>query len=128
MEEKDMLLFLYSRMDRCMNEHLWSVTTVSAFNGVCISASSSKSFLIPGVAVAIFAAIMTAYGVYFLINRHIMFYDIRKETVAILEKYENVPGFMRSQRRAGDRVTYTAVALYILLELFSFVGVIAVSL
>lgn len=81
---------LQARMDKCTNEQFWVVTTILALNAVFLSSDFIRELEVyKGWLIISLLLLISIYGVWFVIKRHISFYLYRREFADIFKEIDD---------------------------------------
>jgi len=99
-----MVTLLQQRMDKCTTEQFWAVTTLTGLNLFIISEKrnivrvlqkTSIIGVLPNWFILSIVTVATFYGAYFIIQRHISYYQYRADLAKLLQGEKDVPDFLK---------------------------------
>jgi hypothetical protein len=103
---------LQMRMDKCTSEQFWAVGAVTALNAYLLSQKSTLQGLIPVWAVLGLTVALVVYAVYFVIHRHVAYFDLLNDLVDMLKDEAGMPRLLRMRHQPWKVSNLSGVAFY----------------
>jgi hypothetical protein len=110
-------------MDKCTSEQFWIVAAITGMDAFLLSQRSTITAYINTVAILAVLAIVTVYGVLFVVHRHKAYYDNRDLMQTLLKNESDVPDSMKFEVNAWSLSELTGVTFYASWVLLGSVGV-----
>ncbi|MHC4298822.1 MAG: hypothetical protein ACYS7Y_16210 [Planctomycetota bacterium] len=120
---KTVVSILQQRMDKCTSEQFWIVAAITGMDAFLLSQRSTITAYINTVAILAVLAIVTVYGVLFVVHRHKAYYDNRDLMQTLLKNESDVPDSMKFEVNAWSLSELTGVTFYASWVLLGSVGV-----
>jgi hypothetical protein len=118
------VMLLQQRMDKCTNEQFWAVAATTGMNAFLLSQKTTISSCINTTALLIILAVVTIYAIFFIINRHIGYYQNWNAMQNFLENESDVPNFMKLQLNPRSWKQLSGVVFYISWVVLGSIGVV----
>lgn len=121
-----LISLLQSRMDKCTSEQFWAVGIITGLSVFLISQSSIIHEKLPNCSVIVIAAqlILSAYGIYFVVHRHVSYYRLERELSLLLKTEKNAPKMLQQKHSWWEVPSLSGVVFYIIWILLTCVGVV----
>jgi hypothetical protein len=104
---------LQQRMDKCTTEQFWAVAALLASDGFIIDKRDALIAALPWWVLLVFVTIASAYGIWFIIQRHIGYYRYRDDLAVLVAREPDVPEFLRHEPRRHSLNTLSGVTFYV---------------
>lgn len=88
-------------MNKCTTEQFWAVVAITGMNGFVIAYHEHFVKAMPPGVVVIPIVIATIYGVYFVLHRHISYYDHKQEQAEFFKEDSTVPDLIKTAQIDG---------------------------
>lgn len=89
--KETIVIILQQRMDKCTSEQFWAVALLTGIHAFIISQRENLAATFPDWIIISVISIVTLYGIWFIIHRHISFYSLRDRMVEILKEEKDIP-------------------------------------
>lgn len=99
-------------MDKCTSEQFWAVATLTGFNAFIISQKEDILAALPSWGVLVAVGLATAWGLYYIIHRHVAYYFLRGELVELLKNEHGIPVFLKTRPNKWRASSLTGVIFY----------------
>lgn len=112
--KETLIAVLQQRMDKCTSEQFWACATLSGLNVFLLLQKDLVLSVPAGLWFGCSAVvILTAYGTFFIIHRHISYYKLQDSLISLLDDEEEVPQvFIRpGQQTVLQRILRSILAL-----------------
>jgi lysylphosphatidylglycerol synthetase-like protein (DUF2156 family) len=119
---------LQQRMDKCTTEQFWAVAALLAADGFIVDKRAVLVAALPRWLLLVFVTVAGAYGVWFIVQRHIGYYRYRDDLAVLLAPEKDVPEFLRHEPRPHSLNRFSGVTFYVLAVLIGSVTCFAVIL
>ena len=103
---------LQQRMNKCTSEQFWAVATLTGFNAFIISQKEDILAALPSWGVLVAVGLATAWGVYYIIHRHIGYYFLCGELAELLKNEPGIPAFLKTCPNKWRGPSLTGVIFY----------------
>lgn len=104
---------LQSRMDKCTNEQFWATGAITGLYAFLLTQSSTISKDIPNWAVLGTCVGVAAYGIYFVIHRHISFYELLASLAKLLNDEPTAPSSLKTCPNKWKGHALSGMAFYV---------------
>jgi len=119
---------LQQRMDKCTTEQFWAVAALLAADGFIVDKRDALIAALPWWLLLVFVTIASAYGIWFIVQRHIGYYRYRDDLAVLLAHERDVPEFLRHEPRRHSLNTLSGVTFYVVAVLIGLIVCYAVIL
>lgn len=90
--KETLIAVLQQRMDKCTSEQFWACATLSGLNVFLLLQKDLVLSVPAGLWLACSTLIiLTGYGTFFIIHRHISYYKLRDSLISLLDDEKDVP-------------------------------------
>jgi len=89
---KDALLGVFQqRMDKCTTEQFWAVGAITGLDAFLLTQASQIKLILQSWMVVATVVLLAAYGLYFIISRHIGYYYLYDKMVDLIKDDPDAP-------------------------------------
>ena len=99
--------------DKCTAEQFWAVATLTGMNAFVITQKRDLLDVSPAWAVIAVVTILTIYGTYYVIHRHVSYYFFRAELAKLLGDEEEAPEFLKKCPPVWKGSSLSGVVFYV---------------
>ena len=110
--EGDLISLLQSRLDKCTTEQFWAVGVITGLSAFLISESTIIKEKLPYYSIIVVQLILSAYGIYFVVHRHISFYELEGELSCLLKDEEIAPKMLKEKHNPWEGHALSGVVFY----------------
>src|SRR6266571_7842714 len=86
-----MVSLLQQRMDKCTREQFWTVATLTAADAFLLTKGAELQQHFSYVVIMIVLGVLTAWGVWIIINRHMYYFTCQRDLKSLLRDEKDVP-------------------------------------
>lgn len=121
----NLISLLQSRMDKCTTEQFWAVGVITGLSALLISQSSIIQDKLPNYLVIVAQVILSAYGICFVVHRHVSFCKLERELSLLLKNETNAPKMFKQKHDWWEWCTLSGVVFYTVWILLTCAGVVS---
>ena len=111
--KETIIALLQQRMDKCTTEQFWAVASLTAADAFVVSGRDQLLQSLPRWVLLSLITFASAYGVLFVIQRHLGFYRNRDAMARLLADERDVPDFLRDEPRRRSFNSLSGVMFYV---------------
>ena len=124
MVEETLINLIQNRMDKCTTEQFWATGAITGMAAVLITKSLNVPLKSYGWIVSIVHFLLACYGCYFVIHRHLRYYELQGELAKLL-KDEDISPLLKVHGNPWRGHALSGVGFYVLWIVITTFGVIA---
>jgi len=107
-----LLPVLQQRMDKCTSEQFWAVGAITGLDAFLLTQANEIRDLLPSWAVVAGAGLLAAYGFYFIIHRHIGYFELYDRVVDLIKDDPASPEMFKAYPSRWRGHSLSGVAFY----------------
>ena len=82
---------LQQRMDKCTSEQFWAVGAITGLDAFLLSQTTQVKAVLQPWAVMLIVVLLSVYGTYFIIHRHVGYFDLYDRLVDLIKDEPEAP-------------------------------------